>query len=52
MVSDIPRVSVFGHYPYSITFPYIYIYIYIYNMYDLYTAVINIAMIYNIITYK
>ena len=23
MVSDIPRVSVFGHCPYSVTFPYI-----------------------------
>ena len=22
MVSEIPRVSVFGHYPYSVTFPY------------------------------
>ena len=30
MVSEIPRVSVFGHCPYSVTFPYIYIYIYIY----------------------
>ena len=28
MVSEIPRVSVFGHCPYSVTFPYIYIYIY------------------------
>ena len=27
MVSEIPRVSVFGHCPYSVTFPYIYIYI-------------------------
>ena len=26
MVSEIPRVSVFGHYPYSVTFPNIYIY--------------------------
>ena len=25
MVSEIPRVSVFGHCPYSVTFPYIYI---------------------------
>ena len=24
MVSDIPGVSVFGHYPYSVTFPYSY----------------------------
>ena len=24
MVSEIPRVSVFGHCPYSVTFPYIY----------------------------
>ena len=23
MVSEIPRMSVFGHYPYSVTFPYI-----------------------------
>ena len=33
MVSEIPRVSVFGHCSYSVTFPYreyIYIYIYIY----------------------
>ena len=33
MVSEIPRVSVFGHCPYSVTFLhniYIYIYIYIY----------------------
>ena len=36
MVSEILRVSVFGHCPYSVTFPYIgtyiviYIYIYIY----------------------
>ena len=28
MVSEIPIVSVFGHCPYSATFPYIYIYIY------------------------
>ena len=26
MVSEIPRVTVFGHCPYSVTFPYIYIY--------------------------
>ena len=26
MVSDIPRVSVFGHCPYSVTFPYKLIY--------------------------
>ena len=25
MVSEIPRVSVFGHCPYSVTFPYIHI---------------------------
>ena len=24
MVSEIPRVSVFGHFPYSVTFPYVY----------------------------
>ena len=24
MVSEIPRVSVFGHCPYSVTFPYMY----------------------------
>ena len=24
MVSEIPRVSVFGHFPYSVTFPYRY----------------------------
>ena len=24
MVSEIPRLSVFGHCPYSVTFPYIY----------------------------
>ena len=24
MVSEIPRVSVFGHCPYSVTFPYLY----------------------------
>ena len=38
MVSEIPRMSIFGHCPYSVTFPYtiyqkkkyIYIYIYIY----------------------
>ena len=32
MVSEISRVAVFGHGPYSVTFPYynIYIYIYIY----------------------
>ena len=46
MVSEIPRVSVFGHFPYSVTFPYIYnlyiisiilyIYIYIYILYILY----------------
>ena len=35
MVSEIPRESVFGHCPYSVTFTYIYIYIYIY-MYILY----------------
>ena len=47
MVSEIPRVSVFGHCPYSVTFPYIYselniIYLYIcieldehiYSLYD------------------
>ena len=28
MVSEIPTLSVFGHFPYSVTFPYIYIYIY------------------------
>ena len=27
MVSEIPRVSVFGHYPYSVTFPLIVIFI-------------------------
>ena len=26
ILSEIPRVSVFGHCPYSVTFPYIYIY--------------------------
>ena len=26
MVSEIPRVSVFGHCPYSVTFPYIVVY--------------------------
>ena len=26
MVSEIPRVSVFGHCPYSVTFPYNYLY--------------------------
>ena len=30
MVSEIPRVSVFGHCPYSVTFPY---YIYLYHGY-------------------
>ena len=25
MVSEIPRVSLFGHCPYSVTFPYVYI---------------------------
>ena len=30
MVSEIPRVSVFGHCPYSVTFPYVVKCIYIY----------------------
>ena len=29
MVSEIPRVSVFGHCPYSVTFPYIQLYGYV-----------------------
>ena len=32
VLSEIPRVTVFGHCPYSVTFPYIYIYIYIYSI--------------------
>ena len=34
IVSEIPRVSVFGYCPYSVTFPYIFIIniIYIYNI--------------------
>ena len=45
MVSEIPRVSVFGHYPYSVTFPYIrrmsygntgYHYYSVYNLYCLF----------------
>ena len=43
LISEIPRVSVFGHCPYSVTFPYvvttviksIYIYIYIYILWKL-----------------
>ena len=30
MISEIPRVSVFGHCPYSVTFPYICTYVYNY----------------------
>ena len=37
MFSEIPRVSVFGYYPYSVTFPYIYIYIYLTPINILYT---------------
>ena len=32
MVSEIPRVSVFGHCPYSVTFPYVCICVYMYNI--------------------
>ena len=32
MVSEIPRVSVFGHYPYSVTFPYMCLYVYYINI--------------------
>ena len=35
MVSEIPRVSVYGHCPYSVTFPYTIKYIYI-NIYIYY----------------
>ena len=32
MVSEIPRVSVFGNCPFSVTFPYYYIFIYYYSI--------------------
>ena len=35
MVSEIPRVSVFGHCTYSVTFPYIYYYILLYIIFNL-----------------
>ena len=36
MVSEIPRVSVFGYCWYSVTFPYLNIYIYIYIYINIY----------------
>ena len=36
MVSEIPRVSVFGHCPYSVTFPY---YTYIVHLFEAYTCI-------------
>ena len=41
MVSEIPRVSVFGNCPYSVTFPYSIIYIYasIDNIHKLYIII-------------
>ena len=37
IVSDIRRMSVFGHCPYSVTFPYVYAHIYIYIYIYIYT---------------
>ena len=53
MVSDIPRVSVFGHCPYSVTFPYTILFtyiilhktfIYVFNFIILYFLIINVII--------
>ena len=50
MVSEIPRVSVFGHYPYSVIFPYIINYTIYYSVFasiSYYSYVIRIVNISN-----
>ena len=44
MVSEIPRVSVFGHCPYSVTFPYTSIYDYEYFIYLLCHTIILLQL--------
>ena len=54
MVSEIPRVSLFGHCPYSVTFPcvcmrtYIYIYICEYVIHTMYVYIIYRVWVYPI----
>ena len=50
MVSDISRVSVFGHCPYSVTFPYIYIYSYRYI--DKLNKIMNNITVISLITFS
>ena len=43
MVSDIPRMSVFGHCPYSVIFPYYFMYIVTeFRVYTVYYIVYNV----------